>query len=121
MILVTSNKAKRLLSVQYIGNVQLEDFRRSENDLLTQMRELSTGFTLLGDFTPLDSMTPECVPEIGRIMEVLTDGGVARVIRIIPHAGKDVGLNILSAFHYRKQPHIVTVKTLAEAGSVLNL
>jgi hypothetical protein len=41
--------------------------------------------------------------------------GIAKVVRVIPDPGKDIGLSIMSLFHYRRGVSIVTVETLAEA------
>jgi hypothetical protein len=41
------------------------------------------------------------------------------VVRVIPDPQKDIGLNILSLFHYRRRVRIVTCKTLAEAMKAL--
>jgi hypothetical protein len=41
------------------------------------------------------------------------------VVRVIPDPQKDIGLNILSLFHYRKRVRIVTCETLDEARKVL--
>ena len=58
MLLVTSNKSKQLLCVGYIGRVQPEDFQRSQEDLATQLGEVSPGFCLLADFSDLEFMVP---------------------------------------------------------------
>jgi hypothetical protein len=41
------------------------------------------------------------------------------VVRIIPDPRKDIGLSIMSVFHYRRGVRIVTCETLAEALSAL--
>ena len=41
--------------------------------------------------------------------------GVAEVVRVIPDPQKDIGLNILSVFHYSRRVRIVTCESLAEA------
>ena len=40
---------------------------------------------------------------------------VAEVIRVMPDPRKDIGLNILSQFHYGPNIRITTYETLAEA------
>jgi len=42
-------------------------------------------------------------------------------VRVIPDSNKDIGLNILSLFHYRHQPQVVTCKNMAEAARALGL
>jgi hypothetical protein len=48
-------------------------------------------------------------------MEALTEKGVAFVARVMPDPHKDIGLNILSQFHYGPQIQIATFATLADA------
>jgi predicted choloylglycine hydrolase len=60
-----------------------------------------------------------CVPHIKRMMDLCNKKGIEMVVRVIPDPHKDIGLNILSLFHYRRRVHIVTCKTLEEAVKVL--
>jgi hypothetical protein len=48
-------------------------------------------------------------------MEILTEKGVASVARVMPDPHKDIGLNILSQFHYGPEIQITTYGTLADA------
>jgi hypothetical protein len=63
----------------------------------------------------LESMRSSATPYIAEIMDALAEKQVALVIRIIPVRGKDIGLNILSQFHYDRDLSISTVETLVEA------
>ena len=60
-------------------------------------------------------MRPGAAPHIAEIMDALAKMPVASVIRIIPHPGKDVGMNILSQFRYSRELPISTVETLVDA------
>ena len=60
-------------------------------------------------------MRPSAIPHIAEIMDALAEKQVASVIRIIPDQGKDIGMNILSQFHYSRELPITTVATLVEA------
>jgi hypothetical protein len=64
-------------------------------------------------------MDPKCVPFIRRNMDLCNQTGVSKVVRVIPDPHKDVGLNILSLFHYRHNLPIVTCETLQEAMAEL--
>ena len=48
-------------------------------------------------------------------MDVLNKHGIKEVRRVIPDPTKDVGLNIMSLFHYRRDVKIVTYEKLEEA------
>lgn len=121
MLLVTSNKPRRLLCVSYIGQVRPEEFRHGREDLKVQLQELSAGFRLLADFTLLEFMSLDCEPELGRMMELMGAAGVDLVVRVIPDPSKDIGMNILTAFHYPHRPRVVTCQNLIEAARALGL
>src|SRR5258707_574200 len=108
MFLATANKSKQLLHLSFIGRVEPEELQRGLEDLRALLAELSPGFNVLGDFGRLESMNLTCVPEIGRAMEMIDQKGVGLVVRVIPDPSKDIGLNILMAFHYTHRPHVVT-------------
>jgi hypothetical protein len=121
MLLVTSNKSKQLLYVSYIGRVRLEEFQRNREDFISQLGEMSPGFRLLADFSQLESMERDCAPELGRMMDLIGKAGVGQVLRVIPDPGKDIGMNILTIFHYPHHRRPATCETLAEAAGVLAL
>ena len=121
MLLVTSNKPKQLLCVSYIGRVRPEEFHHGREELQAQLGELSIGFRLLADFSQLESMQLDCEPELGQTMELIGKAGVALVVRVIPHPSKDIGMNILTVFHYPHRPQVVTCRNLAEAVRALGL
>ena len=121
MILVTANKAKQILLLSFIGHVRAAEIAEGRSDLATLSAELSPGFTLLTDLTPLALLERECLPEIIKSMELCDQRGVGLVLRVIPDPTKDIGFNILSLFHYSRRPRIVTVKTMEEAAKVLRL
>jgi len=121
MILVTSNKSKQLLQVRYVGRGQPEEFQRTEAEFRSQLDELSPGFSLLTDFSQLEFMDYECGTEIGRMMEVVDQSGVGLVVRVIPDPSRDIGMKILTAFHYARRPRVVTCANLSEAARALGL
>ena len=118
---ITSNKMKQLLHIRYFGPVQLEEFQRSREDLTTQLKELSPGFRLLADFSQMESMGLDCTPELGRMMDLIGRAGVDLVVRVIPEPGRDIGMNILTVFHYPHRPRTVTCESMVEAAKLLAL
>ncbi len=121
MFLATTNKAKQLLYLSYIGNVGVEDFQRSANDFTLLLSDLSADCRILADLSRLESMDTACVPEIGRMMEAMEQHGVGLVVRVIPDPSKDIGMNIISAFHYKQQPQTATCETMEQAAKLLDL
>lgn len=121
MFLSTSNKAKQLLYSCYIQRVTAGEIKQGLEDAKALLAEVSPGFRLLVDFTHLESMDLETTPEIGRLMELIDRSGVGMIARVIPDPDKDIGMNILTAFHYPHRPQIFTFKSLAEAMRALSL
>lgn len=121
MLLVTSNKARRLLRISYIGHVRLEEFHDHREDMLAQLAEMPPNFCLLADFSTLEKMDWDCAPEMGRMMDLLSQSGVDKIVRVIPDASKDIGMNILTLFHYPNHPEIITRANMVDAAKELKL
>ncbi|HEX5220836.1 MAG TPA: hypothetical protein VFZ59_14805 [Verrucomicrobiae bacterium] len=120
MILAASNKSKKLLYIKYIDTVNAGDISGNRAELASLMAELSAGFRLLADFSALEKMDTDCAPEIGEVMEQLEQAGVSTVVRVIPDPRKDIGMNILSLFHYKSPPRTTTCSSIAEAVKELS-
>ncbi len=105
----------------FIQHIHPEELQRSQEDIKALLPELSPGFRVLVDYSPMESMDLNCAPEIGRTMELIDQGGVSMVVRVIPDSSKDIGMNILGRFHYRSDPQVITCCNLAEAFKKLEL
>lgn len=121
MVLTASNKLKRLLQVNYIGRVGAEELKAASEDMKLLLAELPADFRLLADLGCLESMDLDCAPELGRVMEMIDAHGVGMIVRVIPDPKKDIGMDILTSFHYAKRPRIVTCETMQEAARALGL
>jgi hypothetical protein len=121
MFLVTVNKSKQLMLLSYIAQVRVEELAQARQELAAHVDDLGPGFRLLTDLGRLESIDPNCAPEIGQVMELCDQKGVAFVVRVIPDQTKDIGLNILSLFHYHHRPRTVTCETMVEAAKLLSL
>jgi anti-anti-sigma regulatory factor len=121
MLLVTSNKSKQLLYLSFIGTVRPEEFQNRREELVAQLAGLSPGFHYLVDLTHLEFMGLDCMVELGRHMELIGKSGVGLLVRVIPDPSKDIGMNILTVFHYPHQLKVVTCQNLAEAVRALGL
>ncbi len=119
MFQVGLDKSKNLLKITYAQRVGPEDTKRVEEKIPSLLPDLRPGFRLLTDLSGLESMDLACVPHIKRLMDVCNKKGVEAVVRVIPDPQKDLGLNILSLFHYRRRVRIVTCATLDEAMKAL--
>ena len=83
------------------------------------LAQLKSGFRLLADLTELESMDVACAPFIEKAMELCNQKGASMVVRVIPDPRRDIGLQIMSIFHYRGDVKIVTCETLAQAKEIL--
>ena len=119
MIQVEVDKAKGVLKISYAQHVGADDAKRAMEKLPGLLAGLQPGFRLLADLNALDAMDLACLPYIEQTMDLCNKKGVRLVVRVIPDPQKDIGMNILSLFHYRRQVRIVTCESLAEAMRVL--
>jgi len=119
MFQVGVDKPKNLLKITYAQHVGPEDTKRVEEQIPPLLAEVQPGFRLLTDLSGLESMDLTCVPYIKRMMDLCNKKGVEVIVRVIPDPQKDIGLSILSLFHYRRRVRIVTCATLGEALKAL--
>jgi hypothetical protein len=120
MFLATTNEVKRVLHLNFIGHVRVEDLRHSRDEVEVLLSDLEVGFRVLTDLSLLKAMDVACEAEISRMMDVFADKGMSTVIRVIPEPQKDIGFNILAAFHYQRQIRTVTYESMEEAVRFLN-
>jgi len=121
MVLIEANKQKRLLHFSYLGHVTRAELKARREELEASLAEFKAGFRLLTDLTELETMDRDCMLEIGKVMELLEKKGLELVVRVIPDPKKDIGMNILTLFHYSRKVHPVTYETLEEALKALGL
>jgi len=121
MFLATINKPKQLLYPSFIANVEVAQMAQSWDEIVALVAELKPGFRVLTDMSRLDSIGVDCRTEISKSMELLDEKGVELIVRVVPDATKDIGLNILSLFHYAHRPRMVTCQSMMEAAKVLSI
>ncbi|HXD01342.1 MAG TPA: hypothetical protein VN048_18535 [Verrucomicrobiae bacterium] len=121
MFLATTNKAKRLLYLSYIGRVQAEEVTRGREEVEVLVADWPDGFRVLADFGRLESMDVATMTQVGRLMDMSNRRGVELVVRVVPDPTKDLGLNILSMFHYKHAIEVVTCATMEEAEKALGI
>jgi hypothetical protein len=117
--LLTINQSKNLLLFSLIGNVVAAEVRTARAEVEQLLHTLTRGFTFLTDFTNVESMSEDAAPEIGLMMELSDKNSVGLVIRIFPDSSKDIGMNILTTFHYHQPPHVITCRSMIEAAEAL--
>ncbi|MGB9476274.1 MAG: hypothetical protein WCE87_14515 [Candidatus Udaeobacter sp.] len=115
MYSVEIDRSKRLVVISAVQHVTAEEAKRTAQQLRDILGDVTPGFQVLADFRWLESMDSTAARYIAEIMDALTEKGVASVTRVIPDPHKDIGLNILSQFHYGPEVGITTFETLADA------
>lgn len=119
MLKADLDKSKNLLQVVATHRVTVEDTGRWRERLGQLLPDMRPGFRILVDFSPMDSMDLDCMPDIDWSMETLDKAGISKVVRILPDPSKDIGLNIMSHFHFRRSVSLVTCKSMEEALKAL--
>ena len=115
MYAVELDQSKRLLVISAVQRVTAEEVNAVAKRVRELLQDITPSFHVLVDFRWLESMDSAAAPHLARIMETLTEKGVASVARVMPDPHKDIGLNILSQFHYAPEIQITTFATLADA------
>jgi hypothetical protein len=115
MYAVELDQSKRLLVISAAQKVTAEEAKLTAQQIRDRLHDVAPGFHVLADFRWLESMDPAAAPHIAEIMDALAEQHVASVTRVIPDPHKDIGLNILSQFHYGTDVKISTFETLADA------
>ena len=119
MYSVESDRSKRLVVISAAGRVTKKEVESVALRVREIMKEVTPGFRVLTDFRWLERMDPAAAVPLAEIMDALAEKDVAAVVRVVPDSHKDIGLNILSQFHYGPQIKLATFESLAEALSAL--
>ena len=115
MYAVELDQSKRLLVISAAQRVTAEQARQAAQQVRELLQDIASGFRVLADFRWLESMEPATARHVAEIMDALAKKQVASVTRVMPDPHKDIGLNILSQFHYGPEIQIATFQTLADA------
>jgi hypothetical protein len=115
MYSVEIDRSKRLLVISALQRVTAKQAKEVAQQTRELLRDVPPGFRVLADFRWLESMDSAAARHVAEIMDTLAEKGVASVTRVMPDPHKDIGLNILSQFHYGPEIQIATFETLADA------
>ena len=115
MYSVEADKSKRLIVISAIGHVTTGEVKEAAQKVREIVKDTAPGFRVLSDFRWLDSMQASASKHVAEIMDAVAAKKVGLVARVIPDPRKDIGLNILSHFHYGPEIETATFETLADA------
>jgi hypothetical protein len=119
VIEIESDESKNLFVIRYHGDITAEETAAQVEPMKSALDKMRPGFGLLADFTYLKSMDAACVPHVREIMGYANAHGIAAVVRVIPDPKLDIGMQIMSQFHYSTNVQIATCATLEEAMKIL--
>ncbi|MEY2558521.1 MAG: hypothetical protein QOE34_1946 [Verrucomicrobiota bacterium] len=115
MFSVEADHSKRLVVISVAGHITADDAKAAAQQVRELLQNIAPGFRALSDFRWLESMQTAAAPHVAEIMDALAEKKVSSVVRVIPDPRKDIGLNILSPFHYGPEIPTITFETLADA------
>jgi anti-anti-sigma regulatory factor len=120
MYLAEFDPLQRLVKITVAGDATAEEVISARESLRAVLKDVQPGFRLLADLSAVVSMPTSVAPHLGEIMELCAEKGVALVVRLLPpEPSKDIGLAIISQFHYPPDVPIVTCATMEEAIRLL--
>ena len=115
MYAVELDRSKRVVVISGVQRVTAEQAKLAARRVRELLQDVAPGFRVLADYRWLESMDSAAARHVAEIMDTLAEKGVASVTRVVPDPHKDIGLNILSQFHYGPEIKIATFETLADA------
>ena len=115
MYAVELDQSKRLLVISAAQRVTAQQVKAVAERVHELLQGVGPGVRVLVDFRWLDSMDSAAAHPCRQNYGNAYEKGVASVARVMPDPHKDVGLNILSQFHYGPEIAITTYETLADA------
>jgi anti-anti-sigma regulatory factor len=115
MYAVELDRSKRLLVISALQRVTADHAKLAAQRVRELLQDVAPGFRVLADYRWLDTIDSAAARHIAEIMDACAEKGVASVMRVMPDPHKDIGLNILSQFHYGPEIQIATFETLADA------
>jgi len=115
-----ANVPQKLLEIRYGGVVRPEETESGLDELRARLAALASGFRRLVDISGLRSMDVKCAPFVEKAMDLCNASGASMVVRVIPDPHLDIGMSIMSVFHYGGGVKIYTCKSPAEADDILS-
>ncbi len=107
-------------------NEKTSDLFRVRNLCLASLRDkqsgiadLKPGFRILVDLRNLRALGPAVTRDITRAMDLCNEGGVSKVVRVVPGPLQNFGFTIMSHFHYGNHVQVHSYETMAEADQHL--
>jgi len=108
MFSIKFDKQRNLLALIFHKHFDAQQGELLCKRLEKELSKIKKGYMLLVDLSDLDSFDSLSGQYIQKMMTLCNSSGVAKIFHIIPDEAKDIGLNIMSAFHYSRDVKIHT-------------
>jgi anti-anti-sigma regulatory factor len=105
----------QLLSLCFSKSVGVEEMSACLRKVEDLVKSMKFEFCLLIDLSGLDTMDRACAGDLGRIMDLCNEKGVSRIVSVVPDPTKDIGLRLLSLFHFKGRVQIQLHGNLPDA------
>ncbi len=115
MYLLEIDRAHNRMHMTLAEAVDVDQTQALLDELRLRFGELQRGFHVLCDLSRLEQFDLPALKLFRRVMDLCNDGGVSRVVRIIPDPLENFGLTLMSVFHYDNGVKIVNCRDLNEA------
>ncbi len=102
MIKISYDHEHNAVIIEFVGKIDAAQWEQYFHDIPKVMPKHGKGFKLLVDLSLVESMDPNIKGSIKTAMDLFNAQGVMKVIRVIPRPDHDIGLSIMSLFHYSK-------------------
>jgi anti-anti-sigma regulatory factor len=106
---------RQLLTLCFTNNVDADEMASCLKRIKTLIECQNEGFSLLINLSGLEHMDRTCAVDLGRIMDLCNARGVAMIVAVVPDPTKDIGLRLLSLFHFNGGVQIELHSTLPDA------
>src|SRR3977135_82261 len=112
MLAVEIDQPQHLLVIRYSWSVAPAETERGLGEIQSALSKLQSGFRLLADLTELKLMDVACAPFIEKAMVACNEKGISTVVRVIPDPARDIGMKIMSLFHYGANVRVLTCENM---------
>ena len=108
-----------VLIMELVGRIDAAQMERFVPEVQKVIPKHGKGFRILTDLSGVQEVALDTREPIKKLMDFLDDQGVTEILRVIPDPVQDIGLNIMSLFHYSKDVRFFTFQSRKEAESRL--
>ena len=120
MIKASYDPEHNAVIMELAGKIDALQMERFISEIQKVIPKHGKGFRILTDLSGVQEVALEAREPIKKLMDFLDDQGVTEILRVIADPAQDIGLNIMSLFHYSKEVKFFTFQSREEAQSRLS-